>query len=166
MLIVINLLLHTWAAVAKPANPVSSFERSPARAKTFIVSDRTIANNTYLLPMTLPKRSQFAKVSISFTEQNRDQTITPIPFDLFSTKAFVGTSKDGGRAIAIQKTWIDEAGVLWVQFKTPLPPQTKLTLALKLRRQSAVARYDYSIAAYPADAAAVFVGDGALTLQR
>ena len=167
-LIVINVLLSTWTAVAKPANSVMGFERSLRLANAVVVSDRTTGSNTYLLPMTLPKRAgkQFTKLSVSFTEQNQDKTIAPLQFDLPDTKAFAGTPNEGRRAIAIQETWIDETGVLWVQFKAPIPPQTKLTLALKLRQQPAATRYDYGIAAYPANAAAIFVGDGTLTLKR
>ena len=169
MLIAINVLLHTWTAVAKSANPVINFAHSSKLANAVVVSDRATADsNTYLLTMTLPKRigKQFAKVSVSFTEQNRDRTIAPLPFDLPNIKAFAGAPNEGRRAIAIQKTWIDEAGVLWVQFKASVPPQTRLTLALKLRQQPAATRYDYGIAAYPANAAAIFVGDGTLTLKR
>lgn len=167
MLIAINVLLHTWTAVAKAAHPVISFDRSKL-TNVVVVSDRTPDSNTYTLPMTLPKRAgkQFAKVSISFTEQNRDKTIAPLQFDLPNIKAFAGVPNEERRTIAIQKTWIDETGVLWIQFKTPVPPQTRLTLALKLRQQPTATRYDYGIAAYPANAAAIFVGDGTLTLNR
>ena len=169
MLVAINVLLHTWAAVAKAANPIINFDHSSKLANAVVVSDRATADsNTYLLTMTLPKRigKQFAKVSVSFTEQNQDKTIAPLQFDLPNIKAFAGAPNEGRRAIAIQKTWIDEAGVLWVQFKASVPPQTRLTLALKLRQQPAATRYDYGIAAYPANAAAIFVGDGTLTLKR
>ena len=168
MLIAINVLLHTWTAVARSANPVISFDRSRL-TNAVVVSDRTTDSNTYSLTMTLPKRvgKQFAKVSISFTEQNREKTIAPLQFDLSNMKAFAGAPNEGRRAIAIQNTWIDETGSLWVQFKTPIPPQTKLTLALKLRQLPAAASYDYGIAAYPEPkASASFVGDGTLTLKR
>ncbi|MBD2075718.1 DUF2808 domain-containing protein [Phormidium sp. FACHB-592] len=168
MLVAINVLLNAWTALAKPGNPVISFDRSRL-TNEFVVSDRPIDSNTYALTMTLPKRvgKQFAKVSISFTEQNRDKTIAPLQFDLPNIKAFAGAANKGRRAIAIQRTWIDETGSLWVQFKTPIPPQTKLTLALKLRQLPAAASYDYGIAAYPEPkAAASFVGDGTLTLKR
>ena len=168
MLITINVLLNAWTALAKPANSVISFDRSRL-TNAFVISDRTTDSNTYPLTMTLPKRvgKQFAKVSISFTEQNRDKTIAPLQFDLPNMKAFAGAPNEGRRSIAIQKAWIDETGILWVQFKAPIPPQTKLTLALKLRQLPAAASYDYGIAAYPEPkAAASFVGDGTLTLKR
>lgn len=174
-LVVINALFSTCTAVAKPANPAFNFDamgfdRSLKLASVAATIDRTTDHNsTYLFTMTLPERTgrQFSKLSVSLTAQNSNKTIAPMPFDLPSTKAFLGAPKEGGRALGVQDAWIDETGVLWVQFSAPVPPQTKLTLALKLRKLPSAARYDYGIAAYPeSKAAAIFVGDGILTIKR
>lgn len=168
-LVVINVLFHTWTAVAKPVNPVLNFAHSLKLASGSVTSDRAPNDNsTYLFTMTLPERTgkQFSKLSISLTEQNGGKTIAPMQFDLPRTKAFIGAPTEGGRAIGVRDTWIDETGVLWVQFNAPVPPQTKLTLALKLRQLPSATTYNYGIAAYSAKAAAIFVGDGILTIKR
>lgn len=163
-----SVLLTAWTMAATPGNSVKRFEQSQL-ASVSVVSDRPQAgSNTHLFTITMPEGSgkRFTKLSFSFTKQNRERTVAPMRFDLANTRAFIGSS-EGRRAIDIKDMWIDETGILWVQFNAPVPPQTKITLALKLRPLSSAATYDYGIAAYPeSNAAAIFVGDGTLTIKQ
>ena len=167
MLVVSHVLLSAWTTAATPNNSVKPFDHSLLASVT-VTSDRAQTGDTHLFTMTLPERAgkRFTKLSFSFTEQNQTKTVAPLRFDLASTRAVMGSATVEGQAIAIKDTWIDETGVLWVEFKSPMPPKTQLTLALKTLKSSPVATYDYGIAAYPdAKFAAVFVGDGRLTIR-
>jgi len=173
LLAVSPMLLSALTALAVSNKAVSNkslapVERSSLLASVAVTSDRPQADgSTHFFTMTMPDRvgKRFTKLSFSFTEQNQDQTVAPLRFDLASTKVFTGSAKAGG-AIAIRDVWIDETGVFWVAFNTPVPPKTKLTLALKTLKASPAATYGYGIAAYPDKFPAIFVGDGTLTINR
>ena len=169
MLVVNSVLLSAWITTAAPNNDAKPFNQSPLLASVTVTSDRAqTGSNTHLFTMTLPEhtRTRFTKLSFSFTEQNQAKTVAPLRFNLASTKAVIGSAKAEGQTIAIKDTWIDETGVLWVEFKSPIPPKTQLTLALETLKASPTATYDYGIAAYPeAKFSAVFVGDGRLTIR-
>lgn len=169
LLVISPVLLSALTAMAVSNKSVAPVERSSLLASVNVTSDRPQADgSTHFFTMTMPERTgkRFTKLSFSFTEQNQDQTVAPLRFDLASTKAFIGSANAGGRAIAIKDAWIDETGVFWVEFNTPVPPKTKLTLALKTLKASPAATYGYGIAAYPDKFPAIFVGDGTLTINR
>ena len=160
-------LFNAWTVAAAPGSTVKR-AHSPQLASVSVTSDRPQADSTHFFTMTLPTQAgqRFTKLSFSFTEQNQAKTVAPLRFDLASTKAFMGATAEGG-AIAIKDTWIDETGVLWVEFNAPVPPKTQLTLALQTLQTSPAASYDFGIAAYPETKdAAVFVGDGSLTIRQ
>lgn len=169
LLVANSVLLSAWTMTAAPSKGLTPFDRPPLLASVMVTSDRPQVGSTHYFTMTMPDRAgkRFTKLSFSFTEQNRDKTVAPIRFDLASTKAFTGSPNAGRRAIGIKDTWVDETGVLWVEFNTSVPPKTQLMLALKTLKSSPVAAYDYGIAAYPETKfPAVFVGDGTLTIRR
>lgn len=168
MLVVSNVLVSAWMTTT-PSDGVTPFNRFPLLSSVMVTSDRPQAGSTHYFTMTMPDRAgkRFTKLSFSFTEQNRDKTVAPIRFDLASTKAIAGSSKVGGRTIGIKDAWVDETGVLWVEFDASVPPKTQLMLALKTLKSSPVATYDYGIAAYPETKfPAVFVGNGTLTIRQ
>jgi len=169
LLVISPVLLTALTALAVSNKSVAPVERSSLLASVAVTSDRPQADgSTHFFTMTMPDRvgKRFTKLSFSFTEQNQDQTVAPLRFDLASTKVFTGSANPRGRAIAIKDVWIDETGVFWVEFNTPVPPKTKLTLALKTLKASPAATYGYGIAAYPDKFPAIFVGDGTLTINR
>lgn len=167
-LITMNVLFNAWTVAAAPGSNVKHTHSSQL-ASVSVTSDRPQADSTHFFTMTLPAQAgqRFTQLSFSFTEQNQAKTVAPLRFNLASTKAFTGAANAGGRAIAIKDTWIDETGVLWVEFNAPVPPKTQLTLALQTLQTSPAATYGFGIAAYPETKdAAVFVGDGSLTIRQ
>lgn len=170
MLMTTSVLLNAWIMAAIPGNDIGRANQAPLLAGVSVVSDRPQTDtDTHNFTVTMPARSnqRFAKLSLSFTEQNQEKTVAPLRFDLASTKAFMGSPEALGRAIDIKDVWIDETGIFWVEFKAPVPPKTTLTLALKTLKSSPAATYEYSIAAYPETKfPAVFVGDGLLTISK
>lgn len=165
-----SVLLNTWTVAAIPGSKVNRFEQVPQLASVSVTSDRPQSgDSTHFFTMTMPERAgkRFTRLSFSFTEQNQAKTVAPIRFNLASTRAFNGIPGAEGRAIGIKDTWIDETGIVWVEFNTPVPPKTKLTLALKTLQASPANTYEYGIAAYPDTRfSAVFVGDGLLTIRQ
>ncbi|MBE9013544.1 DUF2808 domain-containing protein [Pseudanabaenaceae cyanobacterium LEGE 13415] len=117
-------------------------------------SSAKVNGASYAFTMTLPKRSGSRFTKLSFSLTNADQTV-PLPLDLKNTIA-----QSGKNAIALKRTFIDETGTLWVEFDSPLPENTTLTVIFKAREPLSSGRYRYSIAAYPIGASPQFVDDG------
>lgn len=122
------------------------------------------AANTYSLTMTLPDRPGKQFTQLSFTERDSSNGATTLLLDLASTRAFTGTSETAGSAIALERTWIDETGTIWVDFKQPVSSKTTLTIVFKAKKQPSKASYQYGIAAYPNTSrpVAIFVGNETL----
>ncbi len=164
-----SALLNGWMMAATPGNDAKRLEASQL-VSVNVVSDRPqTASDTHYVTITIPERAgkRFAKLSLSFTEQNQEKTVAPIRLDLANTKAFTGAPGAEGRAIGIKSVWVDETGIFWIEFNAPVPPKTKLTLALKTLKSTPSATYDYGVAAYPETKfPAVFVGDGILTVRQ
>ncbi len=167
-----SVLLNGWMMAATPGNDAKRLNQASQLVNVSVVSDRPqiaqAASNTHYLTLTMPERAgkRFAKLSLSFTEQNQERTVAPIRFDLANTRAFTGASGADGRAIEIEDIWIDETGTFWIEFKAPVPPKTKLTLALRTLKSTPSATYGYGVAAYPETKfPAIFVGDGTITIR-
>jgi Protein of unknown function (DUF2808) len=169
-LVISSVFLGSWTTTAVPNSGIKPFGQPSLLANVTVTSDRAQAgSNTHLFTMTMPERSgnRFTKLSFSFTEQDQAKTVAPLRFNLASTKAMIGSVNAEGQAIAIKDVWIDETGVLWVEFESPIPPKTQITLALQTLKTSPAATYDYGIAAYPeAKSSAIFVGDGSLIIRQ
>jgi hypothetical protein len=144
--------------------PLIARDRSHANSTSRNQSRATVSGDTYSFTMTLPSksRSPFTKLSFSLTNIDRGNAIVPIPFDYPKTTALVGTPNAPKDAIAVKYASIDEAGTLWVEFNSPVPANTTLTVVFKARQPLLAGQYAYSIAAYPQNSSAsgVFVGDG------
>lgn len=169
LLMVTGILFPLSASAVEPISQPSSLGNASVLASVATTNERsTIADGTHYFTMTLPKATtnQFAKISFSFTGNNRQQTVAPIHFDLSSTKAFIGVPGKTARAVELDGAWVDETGTLWVGFKQPISSKTTITVALKTKA-SPKAVYEYGIAAYPATEkpVPVFVGDGTLTIR-
>ena len=109
----------------------------------------TASEESYSFTMTLPQTgSHFAKLSFSFTKPDRDHTIVPIPLNLKSTRAFVGTSTMG-KEIGVKDAWIDETGTVWVELDSLVAAKTTLTVVFKPQKLLPAGQYIYGIAAYP-----------------
>jgi Protein of unknown function (DUF2808) len=134
------------------------------------LTDKFLTNsaNPVYFPLSLPDRgTRFAKVSFSFTDANSESGVAPIQFDLEQLQAFAGTPDQMGTEIAIQSSWIDETGTLWIQFDQPIAARTQLTIVLKPKTLPPAAIYGYGVAAYSATqpVRAIFVEDGSLTVS-
>jgi Protein of unknown function (DUF2808) len=129
-----------------------------------------VSEDTYAFSMTLPKRSNksFSRLSFSFTKPDRDNEVAPVYLNSLATTAFVGNSDAPGAAIAVESSWIDETGTIWVEFGSAVPPNTLLTVVFKARKPLSIGLYQYSIAAYPTTrpSGAVFVGNGMLNITE
>jgi hypothetical protein len=162
------LTLSIFALVSSPWNSAeTSISDGTFVAASVTNSNRASSNQQHAFTLVMPERAgeKFSMLSISL--QARKAGALPIPFDIKTAQAFVGGSNGQRQAIAIQQTWIDETGTLWLEFKPSLPPKTKLTLSLAAKRLPTQTTYEYGIAAY-ADSeypAAVLVDTGVVTLQ-
>lgn len=129
----------------------------------------TVNGQSYSFTMTLPQQSEssFAKLSFSLTNVDRGNTVVPLPLNLQNTIAQVGAANAPKKAIAVKSAFLDETGTLWVEFNSPLPAKTPLTVTFKARQPLLAGRYAYSIAAYPEAifAKPIFVSDGTFVAQ-
>ena len=172
MLTALSLVLSTGTAIAQ--STTVDMLSSPIAAKGITAgasTDKflTAAENPVYFPLTLPGRTntRFAKVSFSFTDASLYSGVAPIQFDLEQLQVFAGTPDQMGSAIAVQSSWIDETGTVWIQFDQALAAKTNLTITLKTKTLPPTATYGYSVAAYSQTQppSAVFVEDGTLTVQ-
>ncbi|KAM3108027.1 DUF2808 domain-containing protein [Phormidesmis sp. 146-33] len=177
---IVSALLATSATAANPEQTIqanqNSTKRSAAtqkrnRSTSFVNQDRVaVSEDSYSFSMTLPKRSssQFTKLSFSFTKPEQDNEVAPIYLNSMETAAFVGNSDAPGAAIGIESTTIDETGTVLVEFNSPVPSNTPITVVFKPRKPLSAGLYQYSIAAYPTAQSygAVFVGNGMLNIGR
>lgn len=151
-------------AIASTIVTASTVAQSPAPItlpKVAKESSATVNGTAYSFTMTLPpgSRSRFTRLSFSLTNLDRD-SIVALPFNFRSTIAQSGKS-----AIAVKETFVDETGTLWVEFDSPVPENTTLTVIFKARERLLAGRYGYSIAAYPIGASPQFVDDGTFITQ-
>ena len=168
-LAIVSTFLGTSTAAAQYSTPSNNSTLMPhtttmSRAVKPLKRNRgAVSEDSYSFVMTLPKqpRSGFAKLSFSLTKPDQEQTIVPIHLDLKSTTAFVGTPRLRD-AIEVKDAWIDETGVVWIEFNSPVAAKTPLTVVFKVRQPLPAGQYIYSIAAYPntKPAVAVFVDSG------
>lgn len=156
------IALTPWASAEKTKETLISQTFEPAA----VSRDRKATLKPHVFTLQLPARAgeQFSMLSISLQAQNT-QAI-PIPFDIKTAQ--IAVMQNGQtRAIAIQQTWIDETGTLWLEFKPALPPKTQLTLSLNPHSLPAPTLYDYGIAAYANSdyPAPILVDRGTVTLR-
>lgn len=173
-----SVILSSFAIALEPSlTPVNARFIDSTQAiqltQPAIARDRAVAiqnpasTNSQPLTFTLPNHpgKRFGKLSFSFNQPGQKSKVALIDFNLPQTQAFVGKPGIFKQAIAIQDTWIDETGTLWVEFKSAVLPKTTLTIVFKLRNVTAGSAYEYGVAAYPNTkyAVPVFVGDGSLS---
>ncbi|MGG6264916.1 DUF2808 domain-containing protein [Leptolyngbya sp. AN03gr2] len=151
-------------AIASTIVTASTVAQSPALLPKAAEESSAIVNGTaYSFKMTLPKRSRSRFTKLSFSLMNLDRnSVVPLPLNLQNTIAQSGKS-----AIVLKGTFIDETGTLWVEFNSPLPENTPLTVIFKAREPLLAGRYSYSIAAYPEanSGSPQFVDDGTFTAK-
>ncbi len=164
--LVVTILLNVWATVAQSNIQSTNAQNSQAQLNhsQILKLAESATTTPHAITMTLPSTTgtQFAKVSFSFTDPTQENGIAPIRFDLAKTQAFWGNGTMG-KAIAVKDAWVDETGVLWIEFNQPVSPKTTLTVILQTQKTSPSTSFQYGIAAYPVNRAApIFVGDGKL----
>lgn len=161
---ILAIALSPWAAAHKVSESVS--DQPLVAASLSLNRDRSAANKPHVFAMVLPARTgaKFSMLSISL--QAKDPKAIPVPFNVRTAQAAVIQANGQQRAIAIQQTWIDETGTLWVEFKPSLPPKTRLTLSFNANQLPAKMVYEYGIAAYSDNeyASATLVDSGLVTV--
>lgn len=185
-LVIVSALLGTSTAAANTkqavlANKVTATNVTRGSNPLRVNRNRTVAaapkqdraivsEDTYSFAMTLPKRSNssFSRLSFSFTKSDQYNEVAPISLNSMATIAFVGNSNAPGATIAVESSWIDETGTVWVEFNSAVPPNTPLTVVFKTQKPLSAGLYQYSIAAYPTakSSGAVFVGNGMLNITQ
>jgi hypothetical protein len=167
--VVTSVLVSGWTIAIEPTlSQETGNLPTPAPAPVSVIRDRpTVSDSSYSFTITLPEHTgnQFARLSFSFTNPDRGNEVAVIPFNLPGTQAFVGSPDARGEAIALSSTWIDETGILWVEFNSAVSPKTTLTIVMTAPDPLPNPSVAYSVAAYPDanPAIPVFVGDGTMT---
>lgn len=152
------------STVAQSHVPLSVTASIPSSSELAKQSLAKVNGQSYSFAMVLPRRSEssFSKLSFSLTNLDRGNTVVPLPLNLQNTLAQVGAVNAPKKAVTVKHAFIDETGTLWVEFNSPLPPKTPLTVVFKARKPLISGRYAYSIAAYPDGifSRPTFVSDG------
>jgi hypothetical protein len=135
-----------------------SFDHAPR------LSRMAIADQKAYFTVTIPENAgeELAKLSFSDMKQEGPR----LPFNLEKTQVFMGT-RANGQSIELGDAWVDEVGVVWVEFAPTLAPGTTFTVVLEVRENAPSGEHEYGIAAYPEPQNSVpaFVGDGTLTFD-
>lgn len=128
------------------------------------LSRMAIANQKAYFTVTIPENAGEELAKLSFS--NLAQEGIRLPFNLEKTQVFLGT-RAGGQSIPLSDAWVDETGVVWVEFAPALAPGTTFTVVLEVGENPPSGEHEYGIAAYPEPENSVpaFVGDGMLTFD-
>jgi Protein of unknown function (DUF2808) len=135
-----------------------SFEHAPR------LSRMAIANQKAYFTVTIPKNAGEDLARLSFSDLAEEGT--RLPFNLEKTQVFIG-ERANGRSVEVASAWVDETGVVWVEFGPPLAPGTTFTVVMEVGKNAPSGSREYGIAAYPKPENSVpaFVGDGSLTFE-
>lgn len=123
-----------------------------------------IANQKAYFTVTIPENAGEELAKLSFSDLT--QAAARLPFNLEKTQVFQGT-RASGQNIKLSDAWVDETGVVWVEFAPTLAPGTTFTVVLEVEENAPSGEHEYGVAAYPKPANSVpaFVGDGTLTFD-
>jgi hypothetical protein len=134
-----------------------SFDQPPQ------LSQVSMANRRVYFTIAIPENAGEGLAKLSFS----DRTPTALAFDLEQTRVFQGTPEERGEAVNVESAWVDETGVVWVEFASALPPGTVFTVSLAVGQNPPRDAREYGVAAYPDSENSVpaFVGDGTLMFR-
>ncbi len=123
-----------------------------------------IANQKAYFTVTIPENAGEGLAKLSFSDLT--QAAARLPFNLEKTQVFQGT-RASGQNIKLSDAWVDETGVVWVEFAPTLAPGTTFTVVLEVEENAPSGEHEYGVAAYPEPENSVpaFVGDGTLTFD-
>lgn len=126
------------------------FEKSPRLLKiTSTYTSIYLRGSTYYFTLELPQDvgEQLGKVVI-----NQRQGFEDIRFKLDDTRAFVGTNREKGESLTIEKTTQDaETGAIAVTFDQGVEPGTTVTVGLRpIRNPITSGAYLFGVTAFPA----------------
>lgn len=144
------LTVFTLAIASTLLGSSTIAQPNPPAAKPHYLA--AVNGQSYAFSLTLPKRSKgYTKLSFSLMQADRSEIVSlPVRSTIVRAKT----------AIVPKSTFIDETGTLWVEFNSPVPANTALTVIFKTQQPLASGQYRYQIAAYPANgASAEFVDD-------
>ncbi len=108
------------------------------------------AMHLYPLTLTLPEHpgKRFSILSFSFNQRGKPGQVALPPLALSQTQLLINATANR-QAVQPKRLWLDETGTLWLEFVTPLPPKTPITILFKSDRSLSGSGYEYAIAAYP-----------------
>jgi hypothetical protein len=135
-----------------------SFDHAPRLSRV------EIANQKAYFTVTIPENAGEELAKLSFSDLAQEGT--RLPFNLEKTQVFLGTQASG-QSVKLGDAWVDETGVVWVEFAPTLAPGTTFTVVLEVGSNAPSGEREYGIAAYPESQNSVpaFVGDGTLTFE-
>lgn len=135
-----------------------SFDHAPRLSRV------AIANQKASFTVTIPENAGEELARLSFSDLT--QEAPRLPFNLEKTQVFLG-ARASGQSIKLSDAWVDETGVVWVEFAPTLAPGTTFTVVLEVGENAPSGEHEYSVAAYPEPENSVpaFVGDGILTFE-
>jgi hypothetical protein len=135
-----------------------SFDHAPRLSRV------AIANQKASFTVTIPENAGEELAKLSFSDLTQEGA--RLPFNLEKTQVFLGT-RASGQSIELSDAWVDETGVVWVEFAPTLAPGTTFTVVLEVGENAPSGKHEYGVAAYPEPENSVpaFVGDGTLTFQ-
>lgn len=172
LLTLFAILLNDWlptrvdSAVPEVHTVVLAQNQVKDRSALSQPTDRPAQNRTYSLTVLLPEHREhrFSQLSLTALEEPGTPSIL---FNLDKTRAYYGEPGKRGANVAVQRTWIDETGTLWVEFNPAIAPNTSITLIFDATDLTPGTPHQYGIAAYPdvPNGVAVWVGDEALASQ-
>jgi hypothetical protein len=135
---------------------MDGFHQRPTITQVSKRGDRTLYFTT-----TVPNDAgaSLAKLSLSQVDA---PTPPSLPFALEQTKVFWGSSETPGNPVQMSNIWVDETGVIWLNFKEAIAPGKQVTVALAVNEKANAETF--AIAAYPTNESrdAVLLGDIAL----
>jgi Protein of unknown function (DUF2808) len=134
-----------------------SFDQAPRLSQVRMVDRRVY------FTVTIPQNAGEGLAKLSFS----DRTPTALAFNLEQTQVFLGTPEAVGQTVELEDAWVDETGVVWVEFAPSIAPGTMFTVSLAVGQNVPSDAREYGVAAYPDSENSVpaFVGDGTLIFK-
>jgi Protein of unknown function (DUF2808) len=137
-----------------------SFDHSPR------LSHVEMTNRMAYFTVMIPQNAGEGLAKLSFSDRNTTEA-PRLAFNLDKTQVFLGTPEAIGQTVNFADAWVDETGVVWVEFDPSLAPGTVFTVALAVGQNAPSDSREYGVAAYPEsdNSVAAFVGDGMLMFK-
>jgi hypothetical protein len=141
------------AVLAQATQPSRNFFLSPPRlVKAETTFNRTASSNAvYYFTLDVPENAGTGMQRVAVAQRDGSNFVRMVQFDPDRIQAFVGQLGDRGTALPLAGATFDEdTQTVSLTFDPPVPPGTRVTIALKPDRnprQSGI--YLFGVTAYP-----------------